>query len=352
MTYSVKYKRVFDKDGHIVTINDVTKENRASEYYSIGTHTPMVAALGDKNQHYFRAKRGYSINPETELHQYAKYILKYRFDHDEHFDIQFMRKEKCPFDNKCIFCDEYSGDCPMQEEKMKSFDLKEQYDTATIEAEHDGFVADVLLTNSKKKDQKPVFLEVYVTHPCSEEKITSGNKIIEIKVVREDDAYCELEENQYYCSNNKTIVRFHNFKREKTMEECKHHAQEKLYAHQVQVSAERPIPTTYYCIPRQISSSALQTYFDNIQIGMLFASNRYAKPFVFDKAMCSNKFLIMGKDIYGAVKPWVLYEVTWNGTSFFHKYKGSHFDYLSALKDFTIMQGRVWDGGETMSDHL
>jgi len=67
MKYSVKYKRVFDKEGNIVDISTVNKANRLSEYYSIGSHTPMIAALGQTNQHYFRAKRGYQLNPETEL---------------------------------------------------------------------------------------------------------------------------------------------------------------------------------------------------------------------------------------------------------------------------------------------
>ena len=35
MKYSVKYKRVFDKDGNIVDISTVNETNRLSEYYSI-----------------------------------------------------------------------------------------------------------------------------------------------------------------------------------------------------------------------------------------------------------------------------------------------------------------------------
>ena len=84
---------------------------------------------------------------------------------------------------------------------------------------------------------------------------------------------------------------------------------------------------------------------------MLFASNRYAKPFVFDKAMSldNNSFVILGKDIYGAIKPWVVYAVSWNGRNYYHKVS-SHFDYQSALKDFTLAQRKEWYGGDTMSD--
>ena len=44
MKYSVKYKKVFDKNDNIVDIDSVEKENKECEYYSIGTHTPMIAA--------------------------------------------------------------------------------------------------------------------------------------------------------------------------------------------------------------------------------------------------------------------------------------------------------------------
>ncbi len=48
---------------------------------------------------------------------------------------------------------------------------------------------------------------------------------------------------------------------------------------------------------------------------MLFASNKNAKPFVFDKAISldQKRFIMIGKDIYGAIKPWIIYVMTWNG---------------------------------------
>lgn len=60
-------------------------------------------------------------------------------------------------------------------------------------------------------------------------------------------------------------------------------------------------------------------------------------------------FIMMGKDIYGAVKPWVIYAISWNGKNYYHRVSG-HFDYESALKDFTILQGKTWHGRETLSD--
>ena len=352
MKYSVKYNRVYDKAHNIIDISSITKDNRESEYFSIGTLTPMVAALGDNNQHHFRAKKGYSLNPETELHEYVKRILKYRFDTEEQFLIRYYRKEYCLNGKQCIFYDKTSGDCETLREKIAEYNLKDYYDTATIEGRYEGFIADVLLTSSSNKDRKPVFLEVAVTHPCSKEKIDSGNKIIELHVRGEEDAYCDLEESDPYESfGEREGVKFHNFKKETIVQNCPHLVRGKKYAKQPCTIIQMSLPTKFYCIPLQQSGNPLQSYFDNVLIGMLFASNSYAKPFVFDKAMSQDRksFVIMGKDIYGAVKPWVIYAVTWNGKRFNYKVL-SHFDYLSALKDFIIYQGKEWLGGETLSD--
>lgn len=49
------------------------------------------------------------------------------------------------------------------------------------------------------------------------------------------------------------------------------------------------------------------------------------------------------------MKPWVVYVVSWNGRDFHHRVY-SHFDYQSALRDFTEFQGKKWLGGDTASD--
>ena len=352
MKYSVRYKRVYDKNNQIVNINDVNPENKEDVYYSIGTHTPMVAALGEKNQHYFRAKRGYTLNPETELHKYAKAILKHRFETEEKFPIKYYRKVTCPFERNCIFYDELNGRCGMLEEKLFEYDLKQFYDTATVEGDYEGYTADVLLTCSYKK-RKPIFLEVAVSHPCEPEKIASANKIIEIFVKKENDANCDLEESAKYAfyEDGKVCIKFHNFKTNSVLKECPHFVSMKKYSQQEPIIVEMRIPTKFYCCPHQTNSNPLQTYYDNLEIGILFASNRYAKPFVFDKAMSidSKTLVVMGKDIYGAVKPWVVYCISWNGRYYTYKV-GAHFDYQSALKDFTLAQGKEWQGGDTLSD--
>lgn len=52
------------------------------------------------------------------------------------------------------------------------------------------FVADILLKrkdNGESKNNEPMFIEVAVTHPCKEEKIASGIRIIELSITQEED---------------------------------------------------------------------------------------------------------------------------------------------------------------------
>lgn len=351
MKYSVRYKRVFDKDNRIIHISSVTPENKEAEYYSIGTHTPMVAALGEKNQHYFRAKKGYQLNPETELHKFSKTILKHRFDTEERFPIKYYRKDTCPYEGNCIFFDKLNKECGILEEKLSEFDLKQFYDTATIEGTYDGFDADVLLSSTLKK-RRPVFIEVAVTHPCDPQKIASGNKIVEIDVRVESDAYRDLKESSRRGYNDvHARIKFYNFEIKNVLKECPHFVSEKKYSPLSPTVVNIRTSTKFYCCPHRTSDSPLQAYYDNVEIGMLFASNTFAKPFVFDKAMSldNNTFVVMGKDIYGAIKPWVVYSVAWNGRNFYYNAQ-AHFDYQSALKNFTLAQGKIWHGGDTLSD--
>jgi hypothetical protein len=73
--------------------------------------------------------------------------------------------------------------------------LRKLYDTCSIEKGEDKYIADLLLTNSQDDSIKPMFLEVFVTHKCTAEKIASGYPIIEIKINQKEDADNAIIEN-------------------------------------------------------------------------------------------------------------------------------------------------------------
>lgn len=72
----------------------------------------------------------------------------------------------------------------------KGFDLRNFYFDAKREVlftiNGQTFKADILC-KCKKKKQDPLFIEICVTHPCTEEKKTSGLKIIELQIKSEQD---------------------------------------------------------------------------------------------------------------------------------------------------------------------
>ena len=78
---------------------------------------------------------------------------------------------------------------------LKTVNLRKLYDTCSIEKGADKYIADLLLTNSQDESVQPMFLEVFVTHKCTAEKIASGYPIIEIKINQKEDADNAIIEN-------------------------------------------------------------------------------------------------------------------------------------------------------------
>ena len=352
MKYSVKYAKVYDKDGNIVDISKVTPENKQAEYYSIGTRTPMIAALGEKNQHYFRAKRGYVLNGETELHEYAKKMLKHRFDNEENFFIELFQSEQCSKRGTCIFYDhsdeEYYG-CGQIGVHVEKIDLKKYYDTATLEGCYGGFKADVLLTSSDHPNREPVFLEVAVTHKCEEEKINSKIRIIELVVKQEGDVYKPLTQDSF---NSSIEVNFYNFKDYYSMDGCEHYAPQKIRSQLTPKKNSRTPPTIYYCQPQVLSPSPIQAYYDVLEIGMLFASRANEYWYVFEKTFSNDRqhLLVICQNADGVyvgynprkMKTFAVFRISWNGRFFIHKIQRG-FRYYSVMPYYDYAKEKDWD---------
>lgn len=64
--------------------------------------------------------------------------------------------------------------------------MKKYYDSCDIERTYEGFRADLFVYHSQF-NYSPLFIEICVNHPCSEEKINSGIRIIEVVIKSEED---------------------------------------------------------------------------------------------------------------------------------------------------------------------
>lgn len=184
-------------DGRIVNIDDVTKESRkSSKFTCLGCGHEMVAALGEVREHHFKHKNNENCSNETYLHNLAKKRIKEIFDNNEHFLILYTAENSC----------EHYGSCPFHRCKKEfqwPLNLKEYFDTCEIEKVCGGFRPDILLSHSEHSERK-LFIEINVNHPCTEEKLNSRFRIIEIDVDSERSIIYPFDE----CLEH---IHFYNF---------------------------------------------------------------------------------------------------------------------------------------------
>ena len=191
----------------LIHIEEVNEETRHEGFICLSCGEELIPVLGKKRRHHFRHKEK---NPnrqcyyETYLHKLAKKILLLRFQNNDKFNIVLTTKNTCKFVNNCAF------NCPKI--YPNSTNLKDYYDTATEEGVYDDYRADVLLSCSdSSKNRRPLFLEIYVSHSCTQKKLDSRNLIIEFFIQTELDA-CQLLNMELSDFNPK--INFYNFRKE------------------------------------------------------------------------------------------------------------------------------------------
>ncbi len=204
----IKYQYAYDENQHLISINDITKENRKKhQYVCVGCGNPLLPrAIGSKcRRPHFYHKELVDCSGETYLHKLTKKIFKERFRNAEHFEVTYGVAKECNVVN-CSFRNERCKD----EYSTTTIDLKKYYDTCEEEVPIEGFVADLLLTNSQKPKIPPILIEVCVSHPCELEKRGSGLKIIEMKI------RCEEDINELLTSNHLTEEQGWGYKNKKS----------------------------------------------------------------------------------------------------------------------------------------
>lgn len=206
---SIKYPVAVTSDGQLVSAIELDKGRVKYD----GMHFYSPSCEGDDEEEmlfiarkhrkgvtkFFRHKPGYIKDPKEPnryLHNYAEVRLKQRFDESKEsgkFFVKYYVKEGCPLYNECKVKDKIKcqGKQPLT---LKPLNLRELYDTCTIEKREDKYIADLLLEDSKKRFPSTM-LEVFVTHECSDKKKDSGKRIIEMTIVKEEDADNEIIEN-------------------------------------------------------------------------------------------------------------------------------------------------------------
>ena len=113
------------------------------------------------------------------------------------------------------------------------------------------------------------------------------------------------------------------------------------------------IPSEFPCCPQKISTDSITDYMKNLNIDSVFSRNQYSDSIIEDCAMSKDKYrlwVMCRSNDRNAIKPYSLAEITLDNSYFIHENCGSFFKRDGAEKQFTIIQGLDWTGGETYDD--
>jgi len=113
------------------------------------------------------------------------------------------------------------------------------------------------------------------------------------------------------------------------------------------------VPAEFPLSPQPDEEKPLEAYFDSLEEDAVFAVSRFGRTEVVKAALCSDstELFVLGQQGAGAVKPWSLAKVTYEGGKFVHESCGTFFTLEGAEKRFTLGRGLPWEGGETFDDY-
>lgn len=176
---SIQYAFALDSQGALTHISDAL---RSSIYTCPGCKKNLTPVLGENYAKHFRHSEE-CCAVETYLHKCAKEAFFYRYQqalsHEVPISLELERRVSCNGSRLALVRDE-TLHClkfvPARYNLTQFFDQAEleKYDKVT------GLRPDIMLCDAA--GERRCYVEIFVTHPCSQEKIETGIPILEFKV--------------------------------------------------------------------------------------------------------------------------------------------------------------------------
>lgn len=113
------------------------------------------------------------------------------------------------------------------------------------------------------------------------------------------------------------------------------------------------LPAVFPLSPQSISDKPLEAYFEGLGPEAVFAVTRFGQTKVVQAALSHNRteLFVLGEQDGEAVKPWSLARITYETGEFVHESRGTFFTPQGAEKQFTLIQGLPWEGGDSIDDY-
>jgi hypothetical protein len=213
----VQYRYAYDAVTQVaVDAQDLIGKELSSEYRCLGCNNLLIAKVNGKIMRpHFSHKTKIECNNETYLHKLGKQVFVEAYTSCLSNDSSFIIELSC--ERKCRkFSPEFSLKCTL-EPIVRKFDLTRYYTKIKEEARDGEFIPDVLISSASNKNEK-IYIEIAVTHLMSEKKCNSGNKIIQIPLLSEDDV--EKIKKCVLTEDDALFVGFSKVSTEITDDEC------------------------------------------------------------------------------------------------------------------------------------
>lgn len=208
---SQNYSYAYNSESNLVNVSEA---QRSEQYFCPICGEQMTPHMGNVRRWHFVHKNIGNCSYESYLHELAKIKIRQAFLSAEHFSLSYQAKAICSQDCPFVGFPKCDGVKPVE------FDLKKYYDTCEIEANYEQYRADLLLTSSTNHRFPPVMIEIMVTHKCTDEKIKTDARIIEISIqseaqIEEIVNQCKLEATRHNAYNyshfNNSSITLYNF---------------------------------------------------------------------------------------------------------------------------------------------
>jgi len=204
----IMYQFAFTQNKVLIDIETLTKENKhENEYICLSCGEKLVPKLGNTKAHHFAhyPDNNNFCSRETYLHYLGKIIFYRQYNEciekKVPFNIEYEFEKEC----RCYY-KKYKKSCIYLSKEI--YNIAEYFPQIKYQKKEDGFIPDLLLIDKQNKDK--LFIEIFVTHSISEEKMNSGNRIIEISIKDEKDINPIV---QKFLSFKDPMIKFYNFQK-------------------------------------------------------------------------------------------------------------------------------------------
>ena len=200
----VKYRYALNANNELIEIHSA--HEIGGIYYCPECGEQMILKCGSKKAWHFSHDK-VECDYNHYLHTIAERRIAEWFNAAVEIPIVLQINEVCESKKKCRFFREELCCKPCFSD---AFNLKDYYSLCEIEKRYtkDGhtYIADIICWPKYEK-YGPLFIEICVTHPCEEEKLSSGIRIIELVIQSEEDID-RIIGTQMIAGEN---LRFYNF---------------------------------------------------------------------------------------------------------------------------------------------